>query len=686
MGFLHPSYLVAALVALVPLVIHLLHRQRVIVVEFPSLEFLRRLMRRKTRRFQLRQLLLLIMRILIMLLLALALARPTLTGGKVVRGHLPTTAVVILDNSLSMLRESRGEQLFETAKKKAVEVLEYFDPSDEVYVVLTAGESQDITEACKRGIEDLRREVMKLGCSKLAGDMASAVKEALRIVASSDLPAREIYLISDMQKADWSDLGPETRTASVPKDLKVMVIDLGNENANACVKDVTLKLPVGENYIEMEVTFEQYGGDGVGSRVAEVYLRDRLLDRRVFSPGGGGEETETIQVPDIPGPIWGEVAIAEDRLAIDDRRYFAYSSPRRRVAIVGDSYYIRTALAPRGGGRFEIVEIEPGAINAERLAGVDALVISNVNRFAPLELEALSSYLEGGGGLLIFLGDKTDIGAYNRKVLPLLGNLTIEDTRLRGTAGFYTIDKVAWDHPIFAKFKRGESPFYGASFFSFLKMNPAGARVLAWFSDGSPALIEPRQGVLIMASSADGFWNDLVASGQFVPILHEALLYVSSQLTLKSSYVLGNEITVRTRRVSEEVTLDGPTGEIRQFPEVVGQTQRYRIKVADEPGIYFLRTADETLSVFAVNVDVRESDLTKLEPEVYEAAFGGAEVRRISGRDDVAEEISLLRQGRDLLKYVLWALLGLVIAESLIASNFTSLVRRSDVSDALEHS
>ena len=117
MSFLNPLYLFAALAALVPLLIHLLHRQRARIEAFPSLEFLRRMMRKKSRRFRLKQILLLITRILILLLIALALARPTVTGGRVVRGHLPTTAVIILDDSYSMLRRGDGLTLFDLARK-----------------------------------------------------------------------------------------------------------------------------------------------------------------------------------------------------------------------------------------------------------------------------------------------------------------------------------------------------------------------------------------------------------------------------------------------------------------------------------------------------------------------------------------------------------------------------------------
>jgi hypothetical protein len=124
MNFLNPLYLLAALAALVPLIIHLLHRQRARIEVFPSLEFLRRMMRRKTRRFHLKQILLLIARILLLLFIALALARPTLTGGRAVSGHLPTTAVVILDDSYSMQRVDDRSRLFDEAVGKTLDLLD----------------------------------------------------------------------------------------------------------------------------------------------------------------------------------------------------------------------------------------------------------------------------------------------------------------------------------------------------------------------------------------------------------------------------------------------------------------------------------------------------------------------------------------------------------------------------------
>ena len=183
MNFLNPLYLIAALAALVPLIIHLLHRQRARIEVFPSLEFLRRMMRKKTRRFHLKQLLLLIARILLLLLIALALAGPTLTGGRAVHGHLPTTAVVILDDSFSMQRTEGGSRLFDEAVKKALSLLDYFDRTDDVHVLTASRPSRNLGASGTSDLDGIKAALREAQCSNRTTDMAAPLRQALKPIS-----------------------------------------------------------------------------------------------------------------------------------------------------------------------------------------------------------------------------------------------------------------------------------------------------------------------------------------------------------------------------------------------------------------------------------------------------------------------------------------------------------------------
>src|SRR5688500_1116791 len=98
MGFLSPLLLLLAGAALVPLLLHLMHRRPGPRIDFPALRYLRRAQKESGRRVRLRQLLLLALRVAAVLLLALAAARPFLRTGA--SGHPPTDVVLVLDNSM----------------------------------------------------------------------------------------------------------------------------------------------------------------------------------------------------------------------------------------------------------------------------------------------------------------------------------------------------------------------------------------------------------------------------------------------------------------------------------------------------------------------------------------------------------------------------------------------------------
>lgn len=682
MNFLNPLYLLAAIAAAVPIIIHLLHRQRVRIEEFPSLEFVRKMLRRKTRRFRLKQLLLLIIRTLIVLFIALALARPTLMRGSAASGHLPTTAVVVLDNSFSMGRREANRLLFDVAVEKTLEVLDYFDRHDEVFVLTASAGGRPVSDNGTGDMDKLARRVAEAELTYAETDLVTPLRRAVSIVNESTNPNREIYLISDMQRHGWREMAQKLDASG--SGARLLIVDIGEEISNSCVKDLSFRIPSGTDNLYMDVTFGRFGGRTPQGRVAEVFLKETLLERTVFSPGEGAEERERFRLPPATGLAWGDVRLAADKLEADDVRFFALMARKRRVGIVGDDYYLRTALSPEGGGLFRPVEIEEGGLAAETLAALDILVLSNVVRLAPMEIEALSRFIEGGGSLLIFLGNRVDTGSYNRNLLPVLGDARIEDV-YGGEGGFYTIERFEREHPVFARFKSDENPFEDIRFYSFMKVNPGSGNVLARFTDGSAAAAELAERVVLFTFPADDSWTDFPLAPQFLPLVHEANLFLSSSMGFGENYTVGEEVVLRVARHEGEAALDGPTGTSFVFPQLVGHGQGYRIDPPPVPGVYFLKSTDETLSVFAVNVETAESDLRKIPESDMRSDLAGLDVRRIHGGEDMGESISVLRRGRELSHMFIWIALALLLAETVIASNLLTRFRGTDSNDAFEH-
>ena len=98
-GFLAPAFLALAVLAGVPLLVHLLRRRIGRTVEFPAVRYLARMEQEHSRELKLRHRLLLFLRVLAVVALALAAARPMarLAG----LGHAPVALALVVDNSMS---------------------------------------------------------------------------------------------------------------------------------------------------------------------------------------------------------------------------------------------------------------------------------------------------------------------------------------------------------------------------------------------------------------------------------------------------------------------------------------------------------------------------------------------------------------------------------------------------------
>src|SRR5213078_1564914 len=117
MNFLAPAFFAGLAAIAAAVIIHLIHRERRVGVEFPSLMFLQRIPYRSVRRQKIRHLLLLLLRCVALALLVAAFARPFFERR---RTALSTDGarelVILLDRSSSMGYADRWNKAKDAAK------------------------------------------------------------------------------------------------------------------------------------------------------------------------------------------------------------------------------------------------------------------------------------------------------------------------------------------------------------------------------------------------------------------------------------------------------------------------------------------------------------------------------------------------------------------------------------------
>src|SRR5262249_6498801 len=126
MTFIHGYLLGGLLLASVPILLHLLLRQKPRRLLFPAFRFLKQRHRITQRKLRLQHLLLLALRVLVIAALCLALAGPRVFSARLSRSlskERPVVAVLVFDTSSSMDYPVAGVSRLEEARGRARELL-----------------------------------------------------------------------------------------------------------------------------------------------------------------------------------------------------------------------------------------------------------------------------------------------------------------------------------------------------------------------------------------------------------------------------------------------------------------------------------------------------------------------------------------------------------------------------------
>ena len=150
MGFLVPAFLAGLAAVVVPIVLHLRHRDKDTPHRFPSLMFVERLPIRTAQRRRITDWPLLLLRALAIVLLVLAFARPLWSRPGVTRASAgDRTVIVLLDRSMSMGHTG----VWQRAVNEARNAIAGLSATDRVALVLFDEEAEIRSEERRVGKE-----------------------------------------------------------------------------------------------------------------------------------------------------------------------------------------------------------------------------------------------------------------------------------------------------------------------------------------------------------------------------------------------------------------------------------------------------------------------------------------------------------------------------------------------------
>lgn len=145
MTFVFPILLGGLALAGIPILLHLIVRQKPMRLPFPAFRFLVQQRRSNLRKLRLRHLLLMALRVFLIVAMCLLLARPRLFQRVLgLDGERPVNAVLVFDTSASMeYRSSDGVTRLDEAKDRARELLDVLQAGSRIAIVDSADARQD---------------------------------------------------------------------------------------------------------------------------------------------------------------------------------------------------------------------------------------------------------------------------------------------------------------------------------------------------------------------------------------------------------------------------------------------------------------------------------------------------------------------------------------------------------------
>jgi hypothetical protein len=741
MEFLHLNLLLWFLpLAAIPLLLHLFTLHRLKTVELATFRFLFDSYVQQRRRMKFLDVLLALLRMGFLLLLILAISRPVLRHWEGLFGSGGGRDVVLMiDASASMNAVAAGVSGLDRAKSVAGSVLERLAPDDRVTLVRVGGKPEEVATRYTSAGDGLHERLAAIEASPARANMFAAL--ATLYGPGKQLPPNaHLYFFTDGQIGSWDELQQHPSTALIPETVQFTVVDVGagREVANrAVVGDapqqhrVIAGLP-----LRLRAKVANHSKTDTEDVAVSFFVEEHEIARKTLTLRAG--ETTTAEVmftPQDPGVLHCRYEIPPDAFTDDDTFIFTLTvEPQVRILLVNgnpatdpfenEALYLLAALsstrdeegpltqravaAAQSGGTpenvgsqdafarsLDVQELPEAQLSDDALRDASIVILANCGGLNSQQFTLLRDFVAGGGGLLIFPGEKVNHDVYSQQLFPVpdtvdqsLISVTMKPPVAEHETAVERFGTVDFGHPALAVFDDPDSRYFRqVSLQRHFPLEVLKDRGNAWplieMTNGSPAVIESRFGegsVLLAAFPATPKWSNLPLKPEFVPLVLRMVSHIRRRPAVEAPSVIAADAIAE---LSVAAAWSGASGNVtdhsgRTTPVAFQKTTSRLVGGFDrtiEKGYYRLEVtggqsefAQHGETAFAVNLSPEESDFTSVtQPQILQF-LPGINVQLIDASAEAQQLHGSLGQQREIWRPLILLLFVIMGVEFFLAT------------------
>jgi hypothetical protein len=718
--FLFPVLLFGVAGAIVPLIVHWLHRRRARHLAWGAMQFLRAGSAQTRRRRKIEQWVLLAVRMLVVAAFAAMLAGPTIRGGRVVPAFTPGPPVdvaVVIDHSVSTGRSSGGKTVFSRGVELADGIIRSLGDGDMVCVLLAehtprALAPRLIGRADAQANPRLQDALHHQPPGSTDCSIPDAVAAAGQLLQSGGNPRKLILILSDHQRLKWhaQDEAVWESAVAAAGDAQIVSIPIipDQDFANAAVQEISVQprlISAGRPF-QIHARIANTGTKPLGGFSVRLSIDGRDVATKTTDPlAAGATATVRVELQNGIGATGSHIATAtidmNDALPAENSASTAVNVlPALPILIIDGQFsdagefaasrFLSAAIEPEKTSPFKPRLVALGNAINENLNAYAAVVLNDWPSIPPPLRDRLTEYAQSGHGVWCILGPRTRESLI-RSDLAAAGLLNANEARFENAGATPVVRDPA--HPILAAVAGTEqNAFAGAQIRQLWSLRPIDPDVQMPLATagGAPLILTRPIGsaggpFVLWTTSVDGAWNNFHLMPNFVPLVNETIDHLVAPLLYgRESHELlaGQPIewtgdgTVSPGSV--RVTLPDNTQVERQPTLVSG---RWMLTFPDtyQPGVYRVEFANTSIPPvqFALNIDPKT--LARMALNREDISWLAAHHALDSRRPLIApnELIATLRSPA--VRLPVWGLLGGLVLASLVVETWLAgrMIRRA---------